>query len=135
MTATLRRAGTLVGLVLVGAFGVGCSDDPSGPGTLTLTVEGPQPLGAAVIELRGDGIEGAEPLAAGWTHLEQVAGGQGQTAVHRLVLVQQASGGLSATLRVDDVGRAPPSATLLLASDGSDLPLSSLDGIAVRVRR
>ncbi len=135
MSTRLERAARLALLALVTLAGAACSDDPSGPGTLTLTVEGPLPLGAAVIELRGDGIESAEPLTAGWTHLEQVAGGQGQVAVHRLVLVQQASGTLSATLRVDDVGRDPPAATVLLASDGSDLPVSSLDGIAVRVRR
>jgi hypothetical protein len=51
------------------------------------------------------------------------------------VLLQQASGTLSAELQVEDVGAPHPTATVLLASDGSDLPLASLDGVTVRVRR
>lgn len=133
---TIRRRGTIGGVLAMALTMLlaACDDDPSGPGTLTLTVEGPAPLGAVVIELRGSGLRSAEPLTSGWTHLELI-GSDGGTEVHRLVLIQQASGTLSAQLEVDDVGAPPPTATVVLASDGSDLPLSSLDGLQVRVRR
>lgn len=110
-------------------------DDPSGPGTLTLTVEASVPLGAAVLELRGDGLVSASPLGAGWTHLEQVAGGGSGSDVHRLVLVQQQSGMLSAELEVTDVAAPMPVVGVLLASDAADLPLASLADVEVRVRR
>jgi hypothetical protein len=113
-----------------------CDDDPSGPGTFTVTVEADAvALGAAVVELRGNGLQDIEPLASGWTHLERVAaGGGGQPDVHRLLIVSQEGGTLSAVLRVSDVG-ARPTASVVVASDANDQPLAALGDVTVRLRR
>ena len=132
-----RRPGLLrvccLALLAVGVWA--CSDDPSGRGTVTLTVQAGTPLGAAVVEIRGDGVLGAEPITAGWAHLELVAGGGEQAEMHRLVLVQDQEGTLSAELELEDVGAPLPTVSVVLASDGSDLPLASLAGVEARVRR
>lgn len=130
--ATSRTPALLVALLV--AF-TACDDEPSGPGTFTVTVEaGAVSLGAAVVELRGGGLEDVEPLASGWTHLERVAGGGGPSDVHRLLIISQEGGTLSAVLRVRDVG-ARPTASVLVASDDDDQPLASLDDLTVRVQR
>jgi hypothetical protein len=100
----------------------GCSDDPDGPGTLDLVVRGPAPLGAAVVQITGAGVTGADTAAPGWVELVPVAP-SGSTPVHRLVIVQETAGELRVRLGVSDVSAPPPQVSVLQASDRFDLPV------------
>lgn len=122
-----------VGLALALAVS-GCSDDPAGPGTVDLAIRGPVPLGAAVVELVGAGIEGVEQPAQGWAELVPMPP-DGSTPVHRLVVIQERPGELAVRLRVADVESVLLAATVVEASDQADAVLPSLSGVEVRVRR
>jgi hypothetical protein len=128
----IRIASALLTVLLVAAGG--CSDDPSGPGTIDLMVRGPVPLGAALVELVGEGLRGVEQPAVGWAELVPVAPA-GSTPVHRLILIQDAPGDLRIRLEVVDVAAPYPVATVLDATDQADAPVPSPAGIEVLLRR
>jgi hypothetical protein len=128
-----RRWTRLLGLTLVVGALASCSDDPSGPGTVTLTVRGSVPLGAAVVELRGAGVQGVRPLASGWVVVDRVAGEAGE--VRRLAIVQTQPGTLSVEVDLADLGADFPSLTVLGASDANDLPRPSLGGVRASFQR
>lgn len=124
-----RRILGILGLAATVALAA-CSDDPQGPGTITLTVDAAAPLGAAVLDLRGGGIEGVEEPAAGWAVLRPLA-----TSGHRLLVVAEQAGDLVVRIRVADLDAPLPRATLLQASGQDDRAIEVLGGIDVRVRR
>ena len=124
---TARRWIRLLGLVLVAGAFASCSDEPSGPGTVTLTVQASVPLGAAVVELRGAGVHAVRSMASGWVVMDRVAGETGE--VRRLAIVQTQPGMLSVEVDLADLGADFPSLTVVGASDANDLPLPSLGGV------
>lgn len=129
-----RRWGRVAALLALLPLAAACSDDgPSGAGTVTLTVEAGQPLGGAVLDLRGGTVESVEPLSSGWAILEPLPG-QGSEVAHRLLVVQEQAGVLTAKLRVTDRERLP-SVTVLQASGADDRPLAALGGVEARIRR
>jgi hypothetical protein len=111
----------------------GCSDDPSGPGTIALTVRGPIALGAALVEIVGEGVRGVEQPAVGWAELVPVAPA-GSTPVHRLILIQDEPGELSVRLEVVDVAAPYPVATVIEATDQADAPVPSPASIEAVIR-
>jgi hypothetical protein len=123
-------AALLLGVLLA----AGCSDDPSGPGTLDLVVSGPAPLGAAVIQITGAGVTGADGALPGWVELVPVAPA-GSTPVHRLVVVQETAGDLRVRLAVVDVSAPPPRAVVVEASDRFDLPVANPGSLEVAFGR
>lgn len=130
-----RRARLAWGALAVASLvAAGCSDDPSGPGTITLTVRGSTPLGAAVVELVGEGLRGVEQPSVGWAELVPLAP-VGTTPVHRLILIQDAPGELRVRLEVVDVAAPYPVATVIEATDQDDEPVASPASIEALVRR
>ena len=116
------------------AFAAACSDDPRGPGTLDLVVRGGAPLGAAVVQITGAGVTGAEGIAPGWVELIPVAP-SGSTPVHRLVVVQETAGDLRVRLAVSDVSAPPPRVVVVEASDRFDLPVVNPGSLEVAFGR
>lgn len=125
-----RIFGLLAGAAMLAA---GCSDDPSGPGTIDLTVRGPIPLGAALVELVGEGLRGVEQPSLGWAELVPVAP-VGSTPVHRLILIQDEPGELRIRLEVLDVAAPFPIATVIEATDQADAPVPSPSSIEALIR-
>jgi hypothetical protein len=111
-------------------FVTACDSGPKGPGFLDATLQGPVPLGAAVVEVTGAGVIGFE--GAGTTHVISRPSGEG---VHRVVLIGEAAGDLRFRVQVDEVRDATPSATVLSAADGANQPLTSLQPFQVRIVR
>lgn len=118
-------------LLIVGAA---CSDDPDGPGTVDLVIRAPVPLGAAVVELVGEGIQGMEQPAQGWSELVPLAP-DGTTPVHRVVVIQEEPGQLTVRLRVTDVQDVRPVTTVVEATDAADEPVTPLSQVEVVIRR
>lgn len=134
MRARARTPRTLlVALALLAAAVTACSDNPSGPGAVTLTVEGSTPLGGAVLDIRGR-VDGAESLHSGWSLLEPLPN-QGSTPVYRLLVVQDVAGPLSVSLSVPDVGGDLPAVTVLQASGADDRRLPAVGGLDVSIKR
>lgn len=107
-----------------------CGDDgPSGPGILEATVTPPEglALGAAALQISGEGIQGIRE--AGDTRLFVSSVG---ATDYRVVLVDPTPGELAFDVEVDDVGAAPPSATLTSAADGDNQPVMQLGEVRVR---
>lgn len=128
------RRGTPLGLAILACAALACSDEPSGPGTVDLTVRGAVPLGAAIVELVGEGIRGVDQEAAGWAELVPIAP-VGSTPVHRLILIQDQPGDLRIGLEVLDVAAELPIATVVEATDEADAPVPSPASIEAIVRR
>jgi hypothetical protein len=120
------RVGAVAGMLILAA---GC-DQNDGPGYLTGALEGPMPLGAAVVDVRGVGILGFEAAAS-----TRVFSAVTPAGVHRVVLVGGAPGDLSFRIRVDDPRSTPPTALLVSASDGDDLPITAVHAFTVRISR
>jgi hypothetical protein len=127
------RGALVVAVAVLAPWTTACSDDPSGPGTVTVTVEGSTPLGGAVLDIRGK-VDAAESLHAGWSLLEPLSN-QGSTPVYRLLVVQEEAGALSVSLSVPDVGADLPAVTVLQASGADDRRLPAVGGLDVRVKR
>ena len=116
----------LAGVLALG----GCGDGPRGPGPVSATVEGSAPLGAAVLEVTGDGITGFQ--GSGSTRTFDASVGPG---VYRVVVVGTNPGALPFRILVEDRAGALPSAALVSAVDGSNVPFSTVSGLSVRVVR
>lgn len=130
LTILPRRVLTLLAtLALVSV--AACGDDgPSGPGSLDGLVRGAQPLGAVVLDVRGDGIVGFEEQPG--TRVFSAATDATGTS-HRVVLVGEAAGALGFRVRVEDRGGPAPTATVVAASDGEDRTVSAVGGIQVDI--
>lgn len=135
MSRARRRTGARVSsALLLAAALAGCGDDPSGPGSVDLVVTGPVPLGAAVVELVGEGVRGIEQPAVGWAELVPVAP-SGTTPVHRLILIQEEPGDLRIRVEVADVAAPLPTATIVEASDQADAQIANPLSVDAVLRR
>lgn len=120
----------LVGILTLAALlGVGACDD--GPGSWTATVEGPVAVGAALVEVRGEGITGFEGAGDSQVFPDPTPATRG---VRRVVVVSP-SGAVSFRITVEDAATAPPAITLVSAADLASQPLAALGGFSVRVAR
>jgi hypothetical protein len=122
----LRRVGALALLAAAA-----CDSGPKGPGYLSATIEGPVPLGAAIVEVQGEGVLGFE--GAGTTHVFSAPGST--ASLHRVVLVGESPGDLRFRVQVQELGDRPPSATIVSASGGDDIPLATVQAFQVRIVR
>jgi hypothetical protein len=123
-----RRLG--VALLLATSFLSACDSGPKGPGFLSATVEGPVPLGAAIVEVHGEGVVGFE--GAGGTH---VFSAPTEPGVHRVVLVGETPGDLRFRVQVREVRDDLPSATVMSAAGGDNIPLATVQAFQVRIVR
>ena len=130
MTCTTRARAPFAALALLLGLLAGCDSGPEGPGFLTARIDGPTPLGAAVIEVTGAGVTGFE--GAQTTHVIPREKGVG---VHRVVLIGEAAGDLIFQIGVQDVRATPPVATVLSAADGQNQPLGSVQAFRVQIAR
>jgi hypothetical protein len=124
----MRRGRIVFGLAL--ALG-GCDLGPSGPGLLTATVSGPEPLGGAVLEVVGAGIQGFEGSGG------VVVVGSATSAVeprYRVLVIDRVGGELHFTIRVDDVSRESITAAVVSATSPSNRALTA-SVVSVRVKR
>ena len=121
---------------LVGALAGSClllacdstSAPPSGPGTLTVSVESPRSAeGAALVRLVGTGM-GAPSAVEGEVHFRRA----GDTL--DVVVLRPDPGLLRFALPVDDTTRKPR-AELRQVAGGDDLLQTALEGYAVEVTR
>ena len=125
MTRTRKRTLSLVVLLCALA---GCDSGPEGPGFMEGVVDGPIPLGAAIVEVQGDGVIGFE--GAGSTHVFPGPPAQG---VHRVVLVGETPGSLTFRVQVQELRDGAPSATVLSAAGGDNIPLATVQAFEVRI--
>jgi hypothetical protein len=122
----------LTALVVVGAtFVAACDSGPKGPGALSATVNGSQTLGAAVLEVTGDGVEGFE--GQGDTQVYSASLG-GQPVRHRVVLVSASGGPIHFGIRVTDRGSVVPAATVLTAASTANVTIAPA-GLTVAIER
>jgi hypothetical protein len=129
-TKRLRRLASGTSLLAFLTLAAACDSGPEGPGFLTGTLEGPIPLGAAVLEVTGAGVLGFE--GAGTTHVISRPSAEG---VHRVVLIGEAPGDLRFRIHVAEVRDATPSATLMEAADGGNQSVTSVQAFQVRIVR
>lgn len=128
----MSRRRTRVAWLAVTALAVSaCDSGPSGPGTLSATVESATPVGAVVLEVVGPAVEGFE--AQGSTHVygTAVAAAAGR---HRAVVVAPDGAALRFGIRVSDLGAEPPAVTAVAAASPLNLPALAT-GIQVLVSR
>lgn len=128
------RTGAALLLAMAVALG-GCDSGPSGPGTLRGTLE-PAPetsVGAAVLAIQGDGVEGIS--ADGTTRV--FAAGPDGSGHFRALLVSTGSAEEPLRFRVDvrDLGAPPPAVTIVELADLRNDPLPSNGGARVRFHR
>ena len=125
--AGLRGAALLVGLALAA-----CDSGPKGPGVLNATVEGPQALGAVVLEFTGMGVRGFE--AQGTTQVYSVAGAGG-AARQRVILVSP-TGDTRIRFGIDleDRGADLPGVVAVSAASPDNVPMTAA-GLKVRIER
>jgi len=126
----MRRRWLAFGVALGLALG-GCDLGPSGPGLLTATVSGPEPLGGAVLEVVGEGIRGFEGSGGA------LVVGASTSAVeprYRVLVVDPVGGELHFSIRVDDVARESIEAAVISVASPSNRALTS-SVVSVRVKR
>ncbi len=114
---------------LVAFWVVGCSDDPSGPGALAVTVSAPEALGTVVVEFVGTGITGATAAPGDW-----ISSAAGQGSLRVLAVVADA-GIIQFSLQVADVSAPAPQAVVIAGSGAADRPLLGVGGVEVSISR
>ena len=124
------RLRTLFAVVGVTVGLVGCDSGPKGPGALDATITGPEPLGAALVEVVGAGVRGFEDQGAC-----QTFGAPLPSAVdtHRALVVCAGGGDLVFGIEVDDVSAEPPVATVLQTANPNNVVVLSTQ-VSVRIR-
>jgi len=129
MRAPLRTRVALAALTLAIA---GCDlGGPSGPATISGTVTGRADLGAAVIDLSWDGVQGFD--GRGTTLVYSAAVG-GTVNRHRAVLVSPVGGDLQFTITLEDERLYAPVVTVVSAVDTGNaaLPIGDLRVVLAR---
>lgn len=118
-------------LLLLFVLVAGCSDDPSGPGTIQGRVESADAIGAVWLEVQGEGVEGFRPGPD-----TRVFGARAGSSpdTWRVVVVGEEPGELRFEIEVEDVA-VLPSAVVLSAADGQNHVLEVLTGVDVRLSR
>ena len=119
--------GRFVAVALLLASVAACSDDPSGPGTLNVTVSGPAALGSIVVEFTGGGITGATAAPGDW--LSSSAG----ASTFRVLAVAADAGVIQFTLQVADVAAPLPGSVVVTGSGPDDRPLVGNGGVEVSI--
>jgi hypothetical protein len=130
MSRRLLPVLALVGATLVAA----CDSGPKGPGTLPATVTGSQALGAVVLDITGDGIEGFDGEGDTQAYSAVLGAQTGQPARHRVVLVSASGGSLHFGIRVTDRGSVVPTATVISAATPGNLVIPPA-GLQVNIER
>jgi hypothetical protein len=97
---------------------------------VSASIEGPIPLGAAIVEVQGAGVVGIE--GAGTTHVFTTPGAAGG---YRVVLVGDTPGDLRFRVQVQELADPLPTATLVSASGADDIPLATIQAFQVNVVR
>lgn len=118
--------GALVAVLLASAC------EPSGPGSLTATIQIPAPTGAAVIELTGPSVTGFEGI--GGTRVFPAPATAADT-VRRVVVVSPSGTSLQFRVDVADIRADPPRGQVVEAVDPTNQRVPSLTGYAVRIAR
>ncbi len=131
-----RRASRSFGLLLVAfmlALLIGaCDSGPSGAGTLSVTVEGPEGSpGAALILVSGEGVTGF--TARGGTQLFHERAGEAE-GTWRVVVVNPGEGALEFGVEVRDLGSARVSGRILELSDRENERVAQADLETYHVR-
>jgi len=120
-----RRAAVAV---LLAGLVAACDSGPSGPGTLSATVSGPQALGAVLLEVTGLGVQGFVGQGDTRVYGAELSALDGK---HR-VLVVGTGGALRFGIKVDDLGAVPP--VIVVMKTASPLNLVILNtGVTVVV--
>lgn len=134
--AALMRGWLVVLVGVLSAASVACfgDDAPSGPGDVTLSVQGSEPLGAVVVELTGGEVTSVDGPADAWIAMEPIGTATDGSPRYRLVIVLRQAGVPQVRLRVPDVAQPLPVATLVDATGADDAPVASLGSVAVDVR-
>jgi hypothetical protein len=124
-----RRGGRWIVGLLAAAMVAGCGDDgPSGPGTLDVRVtSASSSLGAVILQVQGSGI-----TAVSGTGSNRVVAGSVQQDARSVIVVGPGPGELRFALEVQDVG-STPTVTVVAATDASNLEITAIAGIDVRV--
>jgi len=122
----LKRAAVAV---LAAAALAACDSGPSGPGTLSATVSGPQALGAVLLEVTGIGIQGFVGQGDTRVYGAELSALDGK---HRVVAVTGTGGTLRIGIRVDDLGAPPPVFVVMKSVDPLDMVILST-GVTVVV--
>lgn len=121
-------------LVPILVLGVSACEKDRGPGTLELEVSAAVPLGAVLLELRGKGIEGVDPISGGWIEghpFTDAGGAEG----YRIVAVLQAPGGFRIGVRVADLDDRLPRVDVVEASGAYDQPVQPVGSVEAKIRR
>lgn len=121
----------LASFLLFLLLAAGCSDAPSGPGTIQGRVQAPASLGAVWLEVQGEGVEGFRP-AVGSSVFSARAGSTPDA--WRVVVVGGEPGELRFEVEVEDVA-VLPSAVVLSAADGENQLLAVLSEVDVLLSR
>lgn len=116
----------LVGGLLLASVAA-CSDDPSGPGTLNVTVSGPVALGSVVVEFTGGGITGVTAAPGDW--ISSSAG----VSTFRVLAVAADAGVIQFSLQVADVAAPLPGSVVVTGSGPNDRPLVGNGGVEVSI--
>ncbi len=114
-------------MILLAASIAACSDDPSGPGSLKVTVSGPAALGSVVVEFTGGGITSATAAPGDW--ISSSAG----VSTFRVLAVAADAGVIQFTLQVADVSAPLPGSVVITGSGPNDRPLLGSGGVEVSI--
>ncbi|RMH12659.1 MAG: hypothetical protein D6701_13250 [Gemmatimonadetes bacterium] len=127
-----RRYARLLGVAAALLVAAACGDGgPSGPGNLEASVDGGSlALGAAVIQVTGQGITGFG--GAGGT---RVFSNQTGPTTHRVVVVGQTPGRLNFTIAVEDRGAGLPTLAVVEAVDGANADVQDVASLKASVSR
>lgn len=101
-----------------------CDSGPSGPGTLVANVDAGDALGAVTLEVVGPGVTGFEGVGTTQAYGSVISARDGR---HRVVLVDPVGGTLRFGIRVQDMGAAPPSITVVSAAGTDNLERITTD--------
>lgn len=126
MTRPLRALAALAGLLVAAAC------EPSGPGTLTLTVQPPAPTGAVVLQVAGSGITAIEGVGGTRTYAGAPSAGD---SVRAIVAVTATGAAFQMKVDVEDVRADPPRAVVIEAVDLSNRRIENPTGYTIRISR
>lgn len=107
-----------------------CDSGPSGPGTLSVTVDAPAALGAVTLEVVGSGVTGFEGVGSTEAYGTVVSARQHR---HRVVLIDPVGGQLRFSVRVEDVRAEPPVISVVAAAGTDNLERITTD-VELRLR-
>ncbi|MEX0837277.1 MAG: hypothetical protein WD101_03015 [Gemmatimonadota bacterium] len=122
-----RRGGAMTRrllAVLLVALATASACDDRGPGTILVTVEAPDALGAVALEVVGAGVRGFEGVGTTQAYGGVVSARQGR---HRVVLVDPVGGTLRVGIRVDEIRAEWPTVRAVSAAGSDDVERSTSD--------